>query len=110
MVIRRVRGDNYPVQVQIFEGDEPMDITGATAFLTVKKRLQDSDDNALIKVETTSHTDASEGITEFDMTSPVDVDIVGSFFYNIRIVLGGQIVSSFADKIIFDPYVTQRTS
>lgn len=109
-VIKRVRGDNYPLQIQVLKSDgEPENLTGATVFFTVKRNFQDPDSAALIKVETSVHTDPENGLTEFDLSTS-NMDIEGTFNYDVKIVLSGQITSVEADKIIFTPHVTIRTS
>ena len=37
-VIKRVRGDNYPLQIQVLKSDgEPENLTGATVFLLLRE-------------------------------------------------------------------------
>lgn len=103
MVIRRIKGDTYPVQVQILSQDgTAFNLSGCTAYFTVKKRYEDSDAEALISVTTTSHDSESEGITSFTLTSG-DVDIDGSFIYDVRVKDTNDIVYSIvSDKILFE--------
>lgn len=111
MVIRRIKGDNYPIKIQIFSEDgTPFDLTGCTCFFTVKKRYEDTDTEALISLNTTTHVSNLEGITEFDMTS-ANTSLVGSFLYDVKVKDANDIIYSvITDKIIFENHVTIRTS
>lgn len=111
MVIRRIKGDTYPIQVQILsEEGTAFDLTGCTAFFTCKKRFEDTDSEALISKSTTSHTSDVEGITSFSLTSS-EVALVGAFIYDVKIKDNSGIITSVVtDKIIFENHVTIRTS
>lgn len=111
MVIRRIKGDTYPIEVQIESNNgDDFDLTGCTVFFTVKKRFEDADADALIVKSTTSHTTPTQGITSISLTSN-DVDIEGSFYYDIKVKDSGGIIYSVAsDKIIFERHITIRTS
>lgn len=111
MVIRRIKGDTYPVRVQVLNEDgTSFDLTNCTVFFTVKKRYEDTDAQALISVDQTSHISALDGITEFPMINE-DVNIVGSFIYDIKVKNASNIIYSIiTDKILFENHVTIRTS
>lgn len=111
MVIKRVKGDTFPISIQIVnDQDEPVDLTGSTVFFTVKRRLPDPDTQALISKTITSHTDPTEGFTEISLTEN-DTDLVGEFDYDIKVKDStGIIFSVFKDKILFIDHVTIRTS
>lgn len=111
MVIRRIVGDTYPVKIQILSEDgTAFDLTGCTCFFTVKKRYEDTDAQALISLNTTTHVTALEGITEFNMTS-ANTSLVGSFLYDVKVKDTNNIIYSvITDKIIFENHVTIRTS
>jgi hypothetical protein len=111
MVIRRIKGDTYPVQVQVLSEDgTEFDLTGCETFFTVKKRIEDTDSQALISKSTTSHTSATEGITSFSLNY-WDVDYEGSFFYDVKVKDAlGVIYSVSTDSIIFQRHTTIRTS
>lgn len=111
MVIRRVKGDTYPVKVQVLSEDgTDFDLTSCTAFLTVKKRLEDADSAALISKSTTSHVSATEGITQFTILA-ADVDYVGSFYYDVKVKdTNGIIYSVVTDRFILENHTTIRTS
>lgn len=111
MVIRRIKGDTYPLQIQILDNDgEAFDLTGCTCFLTIKKRLEDADADALIAKSTTNHSSPTTGTTNFDLTAD-DTNIDGKFFYDVKVKTGADIIYSVVtDFIIFEKHVTIRTS
>jgi alkyl sulfatase BDS1-like metallo-beta-lactamase superfamily hydrolase len=45
----------------------PLDLTGSTVTLTVKKSLSDADADAVIALSTSAHTDAAAGETSLDI-------------------------------------------
>lgn len=112
MVIKRIKGDTYPISVQILDSNnDPFPLTGCIAFFTVKRNIQDTDAQALISITTTSHIDPVNGLTSFAMTSPVNTNIEGDFYYDVKIKDGTSIIRSvFKDKILFVSNVTIRIS
>lgn len=111
MIIKRVRGDNYALDIQITnEADEAIDLTNCTVFFTVKRTVLDTDAMALISVDVTSHSSPTTGETSIPLTS-TQTDLVGEFEYDIKIkTAGGVITSVIKDKIIFVDHVTIRTT
>lgn len=111
MVIKRVKGDNYSLDIQIVnENGDAIDLTDCTVFFTVKRNYQDTDAEALISVDVTSHTSPTTGETSIPLTTN-QTNIVGEFDYDVKIkTLGGTITSVFKDKIIFVEHITLRTS
>lgn len=114
MVIKRVRSDDYNLDIQLIEivdGEEsPIDLTGCTVFFTVKRNLVDPDARALITSDVTSHTDPSTGLTSIPLTAS-QCDLVGEFWYDVKIKFStGVIKSVLRDNIIFVDHVTIRTS
>lgn len=111
MVIRRIKGDTFPIKVQVLSEDgTAFDLTNCTAFFTCKKRYEDTDAEALISVTTTSHLTPLQGITTFAITAN-QAALVGSFIYDVKIKdNAGVIYSVVTDKIIFENHTTIRTS
>lgn len=111
MVIKRVKGDTYPLDIQLIRVDESLiDLTGCTVFFTVKRTLQDADNEALIKKDITSFTSATTGELSIALTS-TDVNYIGEFYYDIKIkYTSGLIESVITDKFILMEHVTIRTS
>lgn len=111
MVIKRIKGDNYPLDIQILDSDEvAIDLTGSTVFFTVKRNIEDTDAQALITVDVTSFASPTTGDVAIPLSS-TQTAIVGSFFYDIKIkTSAGVITSVFTDRIIFENHTTIRTS
>ncbi len=110
MVIKRVRGDNYDLSLTIVDiNDEPIDLTGAVVFFTVKDALQRSDLQAKISKEVYSFTNPTLGEVNIPLTSE-DTDLVGLFKYDIKVIKASVTTSTFTDDIIFTDNVTKRTS
>ena len=61
-----------------------VDITGYTFLFTVKRKLNDSDGNALMQKEFTSHSDPTNGITEIIINSADTGGLNGNFFYDYQ--------------------------
>ena len=81
-----------------------IDITGSTVFFTVKARLQDIDDEALITKDVTSHSDPTNGITIITLTDTQTDIAPGNYFYDIKIKDSGGLISqtNSADFKILD--------
>ncbi len=110
MVIKRIKGDNYNLDVQITDiNDIAIDLTGSTVFFTVKRNLEDDDASAIINKTITSFASPTTGDVSIVLTSS-DCDLLGTFFYDIKIKTSGGIITSVAtDSIIFQNHVTIRT-
>jgi len=111
MVIKRIKGDTYSIDLTIQTAlGEAVDLTGATVFFTVKRNIQDTDAKALISKTVTSFTSPTTGDVAITLTAN-DVDYVGEFYYDIKVKFTSGIISSvFADKFILADHVTIRTS
>lgn len=61
------------------------DITGWTIYFTVKASMQDSDANAVIKKDVTSHLDASNGKSAIEVTPDDTVNLTPrAYDYDIK--------------------------
>jgi hypothetical protein len=115
MVIKRIRSDDYNLDIQLLKEDgtidgEPINLTGCTVFFTVKRNLQEPDSRALIRVDVSSHTDPVNGVTSIPLTAS-QCDLVGDFNYDVKVKYStGTIESVMKDTIIFIDHVTIRTS
>jgi len=109
-VIKRVKGDNYPLEIEIQDSDgDVINLTGMTIFFTVKRNYEDTDANALISVDVTSHTSPTLGITEIPLTA-AQTALECTFYYDVKLKDGTEITSVESNKIIFLPHVTIRTA
>lgn len=84
-----VRGDDTAIEVTFTDkatGD-PIDLTGSTVMFTVRADRDDTDDeNAIIKVDVTVHTDPTAGQTVINMTHEDTAVQTGNFFYDVQYV------------------------
>lgn len=106
------RRDDVVFEITFTDVDgEPIDLTGATVFFTVKKRLSDVDADAVIEKEITVFDAPETGVAELALDTD-DTNIVAtSYFYDIQLKdTNGKIVSSGRDKFIVNQDVTIRTS
>ena len=69
----------------IFKQDGlPLDITDWTIYYTLKENMGDSDDNAKIKKDITTHMDAPNGKTTIEL-STTDTNLTSmSYYYDIK--------------------------
>lgn len=76
------QGDEKAYNLAFKSGNTPLDITGATLVMTVKRSLSD---DAVITKTVTAHTDAEAGETTVTL-SPTDTDLpLGKYFYDMQI-------------------------
>jgi hypothetical protein len=105
------RGDSGRLDVTVKESDgTAYDLTGATLFLTVKNALTDADSDAVIRKEVTSHDDAEEGESHFDLLT-TDNATAGTRFYDVQLKTSdSKIFTLFGGlwKVLAD--VTARTA
>lgn len=109
MVIKRVKGDTYPLDIQLIRVDESIiDLTGCTVFFTVKRNLEDTDNEALIKKDITTFTSATTGELSIPFLA-TDVDYVGDFYYDLKIKYSNNLIESvLTDKFILVEHTTKR--
>ena len=100
-------------ELSIFRGDDKtwtlnfkdsssvaIDITGATVFFTVKENKADSDNDALIKKDQSSHVDAVNGQTKITLTNS-DTNIrVGNYHYDFQLVDSTGLVTTVLSGIL----------
>lgn len=108
MVIKRVRGDNYDLNLQIVDlNDDPVDLTGSVVLFTVKDVIQRADSQAKISVDVYDFVTPTLGNVSIPLTS-TQTDLVGTFKYDIKVIKNSEITSVMADDIIFIDNVTKR--
>ena len=88
-----------------------INLTGSTVFFTVKAKLQDTDAEALITQDVTSHSDPTNGITIITLTDTQTDIAPGNYFYDIKLKDSGGLIKQVtsADFKILDR-VTIRSS
>ncbi len=104
-------GNTKTYNLTITDGTNPIDITGATVFFTIKKNLEDSDDDAIIKKDITSHTDPTQGKTSITLSDTDTAIEPDTYFYDIKLKRAdGSIQSVPADECYVVYAVGRRTS
>jgi hypothetical protein len=90
--------------------DNPLDLTGAAVWYTVKERASDLDTSALIQKKITSHTDATGGVTLLSL-SATDTDIdPGDYVYDFQLVSASGEITTLTNGIIkFRQDITRNT-
>ena len=110
-----VRGDTTEIQVTYRNKNTKVgiDITGYTVFFTVKSIVDDdeTDGDAIIKVETTSLTNPTQGITVIELSS-TNTDVApGIYVADVQFKdPSGKIISSESFDCEITGDITRRTS
>jgi len=87
MNIRIKRDNDRALNITVTKDDVVQDITGWTVYFAVKRRVNDTDENAIIFKEVTVHTDAVNGETAISIDAADTADKkVGSYYFDIKIV------------------------
>lgn len=111
-------------QLSVYRGDDKywnlnftdssgsaIDLTGSTIFFTVKKNRSDSDTNALIKKDVTSHLDAVNGKSRISLTNSDTAIDVGTYFFDIQLVDNASNVTTVvAGTFVVTQDITVRTA
>lgn len=89
-------GDTKTINLTVKDSaGSAVDITGATVWMTIKNKVGDSDADALVQKEVTSHADPTEGETQIVITSDDTQELrAGTFKYDIQIKLASGVVST----------------
>ncbi len=110
--IKVYRGDDVTFVVTITDSaGDAVDITDGTLWFTVKKNKSDTDTDASIQKEVTSHTTPGSGITAITLSdSDTDLD-AGQYFYDIQFVNStGDVTTYGVGNFIILQDVTNSTS
>jgi len=63
---------------------DAIDITGYTFLFVVKTKIDDSDSDAVISKEITSHSDPTNGVTQIAIDSSDTANISGKYVYDYQ--------------------------
>ena len=74
----------WGVTITDSDGDA-VDITGYTFLFVVKRNIGDSDDDAIIKKEITSHNDPTSGKTQITLVPEDTSGYKGNFLYDYQL-------------------------
>lgn len=79
-------GNDKTYTLTITDGDDvAIDITGYEILFTVKKKITDSDNDAIISKNVTSHIDPTNGITNITVSRADTKDVKPAFYpYDIQ--------------------------
>lgn len=79
------RGDDYPIPLTFTKNGVAEDITGWKIYFTAKHYDTDTDDEAVIKYDTTTHTDPTNGKSLIPLTNGETGDLMpGKLVYDIQ--------------------------
>lgn len=105
------RGDTNVLNLIFKTGGVAVDITGWTIFFEVKKKITDTDADAVISKTVTDHTNAAAGLSAITLAAADTVDLAGDYFYDIQVKKGdGTIFTVTSGKYTFKADVTIRTT
>lgn len=80
-----IRGDDHVLKCTFKdENGVAIDITGYKIYFTVKRRLTDSDANALIAVDATVHTLPDEGKTDLTISASDNNIPEGTYYFDFH--------------------------
>jgi len=105
-----ISGDDIYYTVTITDEDgDPYDITDWVFWMTIKEAPSDADTDALFQEEVTSHTNPTQGETEFNIPESESKNIIGKKCYDIQFKDNdGDIVTFLHGKIEFKKEITQE--
>jgi hypothetical protein len=89
-IFSMIRGDDISIVLTITDQDDAViDLTDAVCFFTVKEKIDDIDDDAVIAIDWDTHIDAVNGETSFDLI-PSDTSslAISKYFFDIQVKLG----------------------
>ena len=107
-----VRGDSFIKTLTFTDSSgNAIDITGWKVYFTIKEDESDSDDDALIKKDITSHSDPTNGKTNIEVEATDTNSLLGVYYYDIQVKKGsGEIFTVMKGKITFKADITRRVS
>ena len=107
-----IRGDSYEIPIKVLDAsNQPINITGATVWLTVSKTSNPStDDNAVIQKSTTSHSNPTQGESSITLTSNDTEIAIGRYWYDTQVVDSlGNVTSASKARFIVVSDITRST-
>lgn len=106
-----IRRDDVDLDITFTDKDgEPINISNATVYFTMKRKKTDSDDDAVLAIEVTSHSNPTAGETRVSLTN-TETDLPPRYyFYDVQIKdSDDKIISSSVGQIKILQDVTIRT-
>ena len=104
------RGDDLGIKVSFEDmNDAPINITGWTIFLTIKKTRDDKDAVAVVKMDESDIPNPTLGELLIVIPSSVTVNLKGSYWYDIQIKKADNTIQTITHgSISFERDVTRR--
>ena len=100
--LRIYRGDDKTYNLTFTNSSgTAIDITGYTIFFTVKNYSGDSDDDAVIKKDITSHSDPTAGKTEITLSSTDTAQAIKKYCYDIQMKDGSGNITTVVEAFLF---------
>lgn len=94
-------GDTFQRDIRLTDDDgNAIDISGWTFVFTVKEERSDSDSNATFHKTVTSHTNASNGETQFELTASETESLLGDYWYDMKFKTDAGEVDSFLAGVL----------
>lgn len=111
MIIRIFRGDTHTIPLKFTQDGANVNITDWIIFFTIKKNADNTDENADLKKDITTHANPTQGETEILLTSSETEKLCGTYDFDIQYKdESDNIKTVIKGKIAFDKDVTRRTS
>lgn len=106
-----IRGDDITRNMTFTNSDgTPFNLTGYTILFTVKKKVRDSDADALIAIEWSNHTSPTQGETQLVLThNQTDLN-AGLYTYDFQLRLNSVVTSTRSGCFEVLQDITQRIS
>ena len=105
------RGDNktYTLSFKDSAGNV-IDITGWKVYFTMKQRITQSDDEAAVRIDVTTHDDPTNGLSSIHLANSQTDDLIpGEYFYDIQVKKPDEMVTTLVvGKIKVEADVTRR--
>jgi hypothetical protein len=105
------RGDTFGLILTFKNNDIPQDITGWTLFFTLKTAVDDPDSSAILKIDWTTHTDPTNGISTLTLTATQTDALAGAYYYDIQTKNTSSTIQTILyGTMTFTKDITRRTT
>lgn len=108
-----VRGDTLPLELEVIDDDTGLaqDLTGWTAFMTIKEDLEDDDVDAVVSKTVNPIPSPTLGIVDLSATPDDTSGLAGVYYYDIQLKSpAGAIYTPLYGTILVEKDRTRRTS
>jgi len=81
------RGDTKVIKLKLKDNQgNPINLTGAKIWFTMKQNLMQDDSEAAVQKEITNHTNAAQGESQIVLTHDDTNNLSGTYYYDIQLV------------------------